>query len=539
MQTEYDVIIRNGTIYDGSGSVPFKGDIAINGQKIVEISPSIKTPAKQVVDASGMAVAPGFINVMSWAPIAMLVDGKSQSDLRQGVTLEVFGEAWSEGPLNEKMKKEGIEHLGDLKYDITWTTLGQFLDHLASHGISNNIASYVGATTLRIYAIGYDDRPPTPKELDLMRQLTAQAMEEGALGVSSALIYPPGSYAKTEELVELAKVASKYKGIYISHIRSEGNAFLEAIDELLTIAREANIRTEIYHLKAMGSMNWDKMDAVIEKVEASRTAGMPITADMYTYTAGAAGIAATMPPWVQEGGQEAFLKRLRDPEIRARLHVEMTTPTDQWENMLQMVGKPENIKLLGFNTAALKPLTGKTLAEVCTMRGTDPVDTIIDLILEDSSNVGAAFFHISEDNIRKQLRLPWVCLGSDSESSAPEGDFLKSSTHPRGYGTFARFLGKYVRDEKVVSLQEAVRKITSLPASTLQLNGRGSLKVGYYADVAIFDPAAIKDNATFENPFQYATGVAHVFVNGVQVLKDGEHTGAKPGQVVRGPGYKG
>jgi len=536
--TDYDLIIRNGMIYDGSGDKPYKGDVAVNGTFIAKIGDLGKATACQEVDADGLAVSPGFINVMSWAPITMLVDGRSQSDIRQGVTLEVFGEAWSEGPLTPEMKKAVIEGQGDLKYDIPWNTLGEFLDHLAGHGISANVASYVGATTLRIYALGYEDRCPTPLEMDLMRRLAAQAMQEGALGVSTALIYPPGSYARTEELVELAKVASQYGGIYISHLRGEGNGFLEALDEFLTIARQANIRSEIYHLKAMGESNWHKMETVIARVEEARRNGMQITADMYTYQAGATGIAATMPPWVQEGGHEAWIARLKDPAVRARLHVEMSTPTDQWENMLLMVGKPENILLMGFKSAELKTLTGKSLAEVAALRGKSPIDTIIDLCIEDNNDVGAAFFHISEDNIRRQLQLPWVCLGSDSESSAPEGDFLKSSTHPRAYGTFARFLGHYVRDEKLLTLEEAVRKITSLPADTLRLEKRGWLRPGYFADIAVFDPAKVKDNATYANPRQYASGMVHVFVNGQQVLKLGEHTHAFPGMVVRGPGYQ-
>lgn len=535
--SDFDLIIRNGTLYDGSGNDPVIGDLAIRGQKIIAIGKLGNVSAKKEIDASGLAVAPGFINVMSWAPISMLVDGRSQSDIRQGVTLEVFGEAWSEGPLTEEMKKGVIADQGDLKYDVPWNTLGEFLDHLVGHGVSANVASYLGATTLRINAIGYDNRAATPQEMEHIRQLTAQAMEEGALGVSSALIYPPGSYAPTEELIEMAKVAAKYNGIYISHIRSEGNGFLEAMDEFLTIAREAKIWAEIYHLKAMGQMNWQKMDQVIEKVNKARAEGLHITADMYTYPAGAAGLGATMPPWVQEGGLEPWLMRLKDPAIRKRLHEEMSTPTNQWENMLLMVGEAKNILTLGFRTEALKPLAGKTLAEISAMRKTDPIDTIIDLILEDQSNIHVAYFHMAEDNIRKQLALPWTCLGSDAESSAPEGDFLKSSTHPRAYGCFSRFLGKYVRDEKIVPLKEAIRKLTSLPAGNLKLKERGWLKPDYYADVVVFDPATIQDHATFAEPYQYSSGVSHVVVNGELVLFNGDHTGAKPGMVVRGPGY--
>ena len=538
MQKKFDTIIQNGIIYDGSGEKPFRADIGINGKLIAAIGDLKNAEAEKLIDASGLAVSPGFINVMSWAPIPMLYDGRSQSDIRQGVTLEVFGEAWSEGPLSEAMKEEQSEQPGDIQYDITWTTLGEFLQQLEDKGISNNVASYLGSTTLRIYAIGYEDREPTEEEMELMRSLTHQAMQEGAMGVSTALIYPPGSYASTEELIELAKVVSEYDGIYISHLRSEGNAFLEGVDELLRIAKEANIRAEIYHLKAMGKDNWHKMDLVIEKVEKARAEGMQITADMYTYPAGGTGIAATMPPWVQEGGHEAFIARLKDPQTRAKIKAEMGVSSDEWENMYLMVGKPENIILVGFNTEKMKSLTGKTLAEVSKMRGTDPFDTIIDIIIEDNNNVGAVFFSMSEDNIRKQIQLPWVSLGSDASSQAPEGAFLKSSTHPRAYGNFARFLGKYVREEGLLPLEEAVRKMTSFPAKNLRIKQRGSLKEGYYADIAIFDPAKVIDKADFQKPQQYAEGMLHVFVNGEQVLKDGEHTNAMPGMFVKGPGYR-
>lgn len=538
MSSIYDLIIRNGKIYDGGGLSPFFGDIAIKGQYIEKVGNLGDANALTEIDVRGLAVSPGFINVMSWAPITLLHDGRSQSDIRQGVTLEVFGEAWSEGPLNEDMKKNQLEYQGDIKYDITWTTLGEFLDQLAERGVSTNIASYVGATTLRIYAVGFDDRPPDSKEMALMRCLAAQAMEEGAMGISSALIYPPGSYARTDELIELAKVSAEYNGIYISHMRSEGNSFQEATDELIEIARKARIWAEIYHLKAMGAMNWHKMDQVIEKVNAAREEGLHITADMYTYTAGGAGIGSTMPQWVQEGGLEAWISRLKDPEIRKRLHKEMTTPTKEWENTYLMSGKPENMILIAFDSEELKPLAGKTLAEVSAMRGTHPVDTLMDLVIEDHSNVGMVYFMMSEDNLAKQIQMPWVCIGSDAPSQAPEGDFLKSSCHPRAYGTFARYLAKYVREQKLIPLEEAIRKITSFPADNLKIQKRGWLKPGYFADIAIFDPQKIQDHATFADPQVYATGMQHVFVNGVQVLRNGEHTGALPGQVVRGPGYQ-
>jgi N-acyl-D-amino-acid deacylase len=537
-QTEYDLIIRNGAIYDGSGSAPSIGDVAINGDTIAAVGRLSNARSRTEIDAKGLAVAPGFINMLSWATDSLIVDGRSQGDIRQGVTLEVFGEGWSMGPLNEKMKKEAVEQQGDIKYDIEWATLDEYLEHLVKRGISPNVASFVGATTVRIYVLGYEDRPPTPQELDKMRQLVRQAMEEGALGVGSSLIYAPAFYAKTDELIELCKVAAEYGGMYISHIRSEGNRLLEAVDELITIAREAKIPAEIYHLKAAGKSNWHKMDAVIKKVEAARTQGLKITADMYTYPAGATGLDAAMPPWVQEGGLKEWINRLKDPTIRERVKREMTTPTDKWENLFLAAGSPENLLLVEFKNDALKPLTGKTLAEVAKMRGKSPEETAMDLVIEDGSRVGTVYFLMSEENIKKQIALPWVSFGSDAGSLAPEGVFLKSSTHPRAYGNFARLLGKYVRDEKVITLQEAIRRLTSLPASNLKLDRRGMLKTGYFADIAIFDPAKIQDYATFEKPHQYSTGMIHVFVNGVQVLKDGEHTGAKPGRVVRGSGWK-
>lgn len=538
MSEEYDVILRNGSIYDGSGTEPYRGDVAINGHKIVATGDLKNAKARRELDVSGLAVAPGFINVMSWAPVSSLEDGRSQSEIRQGITLEVFGEAWSEGPLTEAMRKEVIRDQGDIKYDVPWTTLGEFLEYLAAKGVSTNIASYLGATTLRIYALGYEDRDPTTEELDLMRRLTRQAMEEGAMGVSTALIYAPGSYAKTEEIIALAKEASAYGGVYISHVRSEGNAFLEAIDELITIAKEAKIHAEIYHLKAMGKDNWYKMELALQKVEDARAQGLDITADMYTYTAGATGLDAVMPGWVQEGGYHAWAERLKDPQVRQRLRQEMSTPTNEWENMLLMSGGPENVQLAEFKNDDLKYLTGKTLAEAASMLGKDIYDTIFDLVIEDGSRVGTIYFTMTEDNLRRQIRKPWVCFGSDAASVAPEGVFLKSNPHPRAYGNFARLLGKYVREEKIISLSEAVRRMTSFPAQNLSIKGRGWLKPGYFADIAVFDPEKIKDNATFSEPHQYAEGMVHVFVNGVQVLNEGEHTGAKPGQVVRGPGYK-
>jgi len=529
---EYDLVIRNGTIYDGGGAMPITGDVAINADTIAAIGKLDNARGKQEIEAKGMAVAPGFINMLSWATTSLIEDGRSQSDIRQGVTLEVFGEGWSMGPLNEKMKQEDKEQQGDLKYDITWTTLGEYLDHLVKRGISPNIASFIGATTVRIHEIGFANRPPTPGELERMKALVRQAMEEGALGVGSSLIYAPAFYAKTDELIELCKVAAEYGGMYISHMRSEGNRLLESVDELITIARAAKIPAEIYHLKAGGRQNWGKMDEVIAKVESARAEGLRITADMYTYTAGATGLDASMPPWVQEGGYKEWARRLQDPAIRKRVVKEMTTPTDEWENLFLHAG-PENVLFIGFKSDSLKPLTGKSLAEVAKRRGSTPPETAIDLVIQDGSRVEAVYFLMSEDNVKKQIALPWVSFDSDAESSAPEGVFLKSSTHPRAYGNFARLLGKYVRDEKVIPLEEAIRKLTSLPAANLGIARRGALQSGYYADVVVFDPNQIQDHATFEEPQQYATGMVHVFVNGTRVLKDGEHTSAKPGRVVR------
>ncbi|MCH8124937.1 D-aminoacylase [candidate division KSB1 bacterium] len=538
-QKKYDVVIRNGNVYDGSGDAAYLADLAIKADTIAFIGEIEANAGKTEIDASGMAVSPGFINMLSWATTSLIEDGNSQGDIRQGVTLEVFGEGWSMGPLNEKMKEERKSSQGDIKYDIEWTTLGEYLEYLEKRGISTNIASFVGATTVRIHEIGFEDRPPTDEELQRMKDLVRQAMEEGAVGVGSSLIYPPAFYAKTDELIELCKVAAEYGGMYISHMRNEGNQLLEAVDELLTIAREANIPAEIYHLKAAGDANWPKMDQVIKKVEAAQKEGLKITADMYTYVAGATGLSATMPPWVQEGGFDAWIERLKDTNTRNRVIREMITPTDEWENLLMLAGSADKVLLVGFKSEGLKPLTGKTLAEVAEMRQKSPEETAIELVIEDSSRVEAVYFLMTEDNIKKQIALPWVAFDSDAGSLAPEGVFLKSNPHPRAYGNFARLLGKYVRDEKVIPLQEAIRRLTSFPAGNLKIKNRGLLKAGYFADVVIFDPAKIQDHATFEKPHQYSTGVHHVFVNGEQVLKDGEHTGAKPGRVVRGPGWKG
>lgn len=538
MKTHYDVLIRNGTIYDGSGKAPIVGDVAINRDTVAAIGTLTNARGRIEIDAQGLAVAPGFINMLSWANESLMEDGRSQSGIRQGVTLEIFGEGESMGPLNPKMKKDMVEQQADIKYDIRWTTLNEYLEFLVNRGVSPNVASFVGATTVRIHEIGYADRPPTPAELDRMRVLVRQAMKDGALGVGSSLIYAPAFYAQTDELIALAKVASEYGGIYISHLRSEGNRFLEALDELIAIAKEANVPAEIYHLKAAGEENWQKLDTAIQKIEAARAAGLRITADMYTYTAGATGLDAAMPPWVQEGGYNEWAGRLKDPAVRERVKREMVTPTDQWESLYLAAGSPTNILLIGFKSETLKPLTGKTLAEVAKMRGKSPEETAIDLVVEDGSRVGTVYFLMSEKNVRQQIKLPWVSFGSDAASLAPEGAFLKSNPHPRAYGNFARLLGKYVREEGLIPLEEAIRRLTSLPAENLKLDRRGALQAGYFADVVVFDPAKIHDHATFDHPHQYATGVVHVFVNGTQVLKSGEHTGAKPGRVVRGAGWK-
>lgn len=537
--TSYDTIIRGGTIYNGLGGEPFIADVAFEADKISAIGDLSKFSATEEIDATGLAVAPGFINMLSWAPVALLVDGKSQSDIRQGVTLEVFGEGQSMGPLSEQMKNDEAESQGDLKYDVGWTTLGEYLDHAVARGVSPNIASFVGATTVRIHELGYEDRAPTEAEMDRMRGLVRQAMEEGALGLGSSLIYAPAFYADTNELIELSKVVAEYNGLYISHMRSEGNRLIESVEELLTIAREADVRAEIYHLKAAGKANWSKLDNVIEMVEQARSEGVEVTADIYPYTAGATGLDAAMPPWVQEGGYNAWADRLRDPDTRKKVALEMATPTDDWENLYLAAGSAENVLLVGFKSEALKPLTGKTLAEVSAMRGTSPEETAIDLVIEDGSRVESVYFLMSEENIRKKLKQPWVSIDSDAGSLASEGVFLKSNPHPRAYGTFARVLGKYVREEQVISLAEAVRRLTALPAENLKIQKRGQLQVGYFADVTVFNPDTIIDHATFEQPHQYATGMQHVFVNGEQVLADGEHTGALPGRVVRGPGWTG
>ncbi len=536
---EYDLVIRNAVIYDGSGGAPIRGAIAVDGDTIAAIGDLPDAHGVYEIDAKGMAVSPGFINMLSWATVSLIADGRGMSDIKQGVTLEVMGEGGSMGPFNAKMKAEEQQYQGDIKYEVNWNTLGEYLQMLEKKGVSPNVASFVGATTVRVHELGYEDRPPTPEELARMQALVRQAMEEGALGVGSSLIYAPAFYADTEELIALCKAAAEYGGMYITHMRSEGNRLLEGVDEVIRIAKEAGLPAEIYHLKAGGKNNWAKMDKVIAKIDSARAAGIRITTDMYTYVAGATGLDASMPPWVQEGGYGAWSSRLKNPATRARVKKEMRSDAQDWENLYFAAGDASNLLLVEFVTDSLKKYTGKTLAEVAALRGTDPEETAMDLVIQDGSRVGTVYFLMSEDNVRKQIQLPYMSFGSDAGAPAAEGAFLKSSTHPRAYGNFARLLGKYVRDEQLIPLEEAIRKLTSQPANHLGIKQRGLLKPGYFADIVIFDPGSIRDHASFEKPHQYATGVQHVWVNGVHVLKDGEHTGAKPGRFVRGPGWKG
>ncbi|HTE30517.1 MAG TPA: D-aminoacylase [Chryseolinea sp.] len=534
----FDIIVRNGTVYDGSGGDPKKADIGIRADTIARIGDLGNATATREIDANGLAIAPGFINMLSWATETLLLDGKSQGDIRQGVTLEVFGEGISMGPLNDDIRKGMISQMRDYSFDIPWTTLGEYLEWLEKKGVSCNVASFVGATTLRIHELGMANRPPTAEELERMEVLAKQGMEEGAMGIGASLIYAPASYSKTEELIALCKVAAEYGGMYITHMRSEGNTIFDAVDETIRIAREASIPAEIYHLKMAGKDNWGKLDSVIARIDRANKAGAKITADMYTYTAGATGLDASMPPWVQEGGINQWMRRMQDPAVRKKVIQEMRTPTDSWENLLLMAGSPDNVLLVGFANDSLKRFTGKTLAEVARIYGKSPEETAMDLVIADSTRISTVYFMMSEDNIKRQLQLPYVSLGSDAESSAPEGVFLKSSTHPRAYGNFARLLSKYVRDEHVITLQEAIRRLTSLPASNMHIKKRGSLQPGFHADIVMFDPQKIQDHATFEKPHQYATGMMYVIVNGTVVLDKGEHTGATPGRVVRGPGWK-
>src|SRR5690606_16172870 len=532
--------VRNGLAYDGGGGAPRRVDVAVRGDRIAALlPPGNDATATRELDARGRAVAPGFINVLSWANESLIADGRGMSDTRQGITLEIFGEGWSMGPMTDSMKALALAQQGDIRYPIEWTTLGDYLEHLEARGITPNVASFVGATTVRIHVLGEDDVQPTPEQLARMQDLVREAMAEGALGVGASLIYPPAAFAEPGELVALAQAAAESGGGYIAHMRSEADRLLEALAETIAIARATGQRAEAYHLKAAGEKNWPKMQQAIDLIAAARAEGLPVSADMYAYTAGATGLTAGLPSWVQAGGTEAMLRRLRDPAIRARVIAEMRDPDVDWENIRLLTGSDERVLLIDFKNPALKPLLGKTLAEVASERGAGPEETLIDLVVEDEGRAGAAYFLMSEENVELGLKQPWVSLGSDAESSAPEGVFLLSGSHPRAYGNVARFLGHYVRDRGLMPLEEAIHRLTGLPAANWKLRDRGCLAVGCHADIVVFDPATIAAHATYDAPQQYATGVGDVFVNGVQVLRDGEHTGALPGRVVRGPGWKG
>lgn len=531
-----DVIIKGGTVYDGTGAEGRVADVAIRGDRIAAVGDFPNTSARNTIDAHGLAVAPGFINMLSWSTESLIQDGRSQSEIRQGVTSEIMGEGNSMGPLNDRMKERYVREQKDIKYEIKWNTLAEYLRYLEKRGVSCNVASYLGATTVREYVIGLEDKQPTPEQLEQMREVVRREMEAGALGIGTSLIYPPAFYAKTDELIELCKVAAKYRGKYISHMRSEGNQLLESLDELIRISREAGIPAELYHIKAAGEKNWRKEDELLARIEAAQKEGLKITANMYTYTAAGTGLDACLPPWTEDGGYPALFKRLRDPAMREKIAAEVRLDSDAWENLYLDAGSPDKILLVGFKSEKLKPLTGKSLAEVAKMRGKDPIETIMDLLSEDESRIDTVYFLMSEENVKKELAKPWISFGSDEASQAPAGVFLRSNPHPRAYGNFARVLGKYAREEKVLTLPEAVRRLSALPATNLGLDHRGLLQEGMFADVVVFDPAEIADRATFEKPHQYAVGMKHVFVNGVQVLKDGEHTGAKPGRALWGPG---
>ena len=537
-EARYDVLIRGGTVYDGTGGAPYVADVAVQGDRIVRIAPHLEGTAATEIDARGKAVSPGFINMLAHPEESLLVDHRALSDLVQGVTLEVMGED-SMGPLSPPMKTELATRQGDLKYPVDWTTLGEYLDGLQRRGVSPNVASFVGAGTVRENLFLANSTQPTQAQLDTMRGLVRQAMEEGALGVTTALIYAPNTFARTPELIALAQESARCGGIYIAHIRSEGDRLLEAVDETIDIARASGAPAEIYHFKQSGQDNWGKLDAAIARIERARADGVRITADMYTYVAGATGLDAAMPTWVQDGGYDAWAARLKDPAIRARVLAEMKVrhPAD-WENLLGAAG-PEGTLLLAFKNPALKPYTGKTLAEVARLRGVSPEEAAIELVVEDGTRVGVAYFLMSEDNVRREVALPWMSFGSDEEAPAPEGAFLKSHNHPRAYGNFARVLARYVRDEHRLTLAEAVRKLSGAPAQVLSLKDRGLLKPGYYADIVVFDPATVQDHATFERPHQLTTGVEDVLVNGGFALRDGKATGAATGRVVRGRAWTG
>jgi N-acyl-D-amino-acid deacylase len=537
-ETDFDVLVVGGFVYDGSGNPLIRADVGIKGDRIVFVGVRPQTTAKTLIQAEGLAVAPGFINMLSWSTDSLLADGRGQSEVREGVTTQIMGEGSSWGPVNAAIKKRMKSEQVDIKYEIEWTTLSDYLYFLQRKGISQNVASFLGATTVREYVLGLENKKPTADQLNQMRKLVEQEMRDGALGIGTALEYAPAYYADTEELIALCKAAAPYKGKYITHMRSEGERLLEGIDEVIRICREAKVPAEIYHFKAAGKKNWNKMDAAIAKVKAARDQGLAITADMYCYTAGAAPLTACIPPWAMEGGEKAMRRRLRDPDSRHRILEDIRNKAD-WPNFYRNAASPDNVLLISFKQDALKPLQGKTLAQIAQLRSKDPLETLLDLLTEDESSIGTAYFITAEENIRKLVGLPWISFGSDEAAQAPEGVFLKSLPHPRAYGNFARVLGKYVREEKLLTLEAAIRKMTYLPATNLGLDHRGLLKPGYFADVVVFDPKTIADKSTYENPHQYAVGMKHVFVNGVQVLKDGTHTGAKPGRALWGPGKAG
>ncbi len=534
----YDIVVRHGTVYDGTGQPARRADVGIRGDRIAAVGDLSRAVAATDIDATGKAVAPGFINVLSWAGTALIADGRGMSDLKQGVTLEIMGEGDSGGPLNAAMKERLLARQSDIRYPIDWTGFGDYLDALVRRGVSPNVASFVGATTVREYVLGEDDVDPTPAQLAEMQDLVRQAMREGALGVGSSLIYAPAFFAETPELVALVRAAAESGGGHVSHVRNESQGLGEAIAELIEITRAAGGHGEVYHLKAAGEANWGRMATAIAQIEAARREGVDVAANMYAYTAGSTGLDASMPLWVQAGGLDAWVARLKDPTLRARVIEDIRHPPAGEENLFRTAGSPDRVLFVGFRNPALKPLTGKTLAEVMALRGTSAEETIVDLVAEDHSRVQSIYFLMSEENVKLGLAQPWVSLGSDAAALAPEGVFLKSSTHPRAYGNVARLLGKYVREEKVMSLEEAVRRLTRLPATNWKLEDRGCLEPRCYADVVVFDPATVADRATYDRPAQYAVGVAHVLVNGVPVIRDGEHTGATPGRVVRGPGYR-
>ncbi|MEY4953669.1 MAG: hypothetical protein RL299_2093 [Pseudomonadota bacterium] len=535
----YDTVVRGGTVFDGLGGAGIEADVGIVGGRIAAIGKLGKARGALEIDARGAAVAPGFINVLSWSTESLIADGRSQGDIRQGVTLEVMGEGSSMGPLNAEMKARAVREQGAFKYPVEWTSLADYLGYLERKGVSCNVASFIGAGTLRTHTVGYDDVRANWSQIAQMVWLVEAEMKAGALGIGSSLIYAPDNFANTEELILLAATAAAHGGSYISHIRNEGELYLEALDELIDIGRRSGARVQMYHMKPAGRDNWDKADMGHARMDAARKVGIDVSANVYTYTASATGLDASMPLWVQQGGRDEWIARLKDPAIRARVIAEMRSPPVGWSNTYRNAGGAENVILLGFQNPALKVLTGKTLAEVAKLRGTSPEDTMVDLVIEDGTRVDTAYYTMSEENLIKNLRSPWTMLGSDAASMATEGHFLLKNTHPRAYGNFARFLGRYVRDQKVLGLGEAIRRLTSLPAQQLGLRGRGRLALGYAADVVVFDPAKIEDHATFAKPHQYATGVSEVLVNGTAVLRGGEHTGAKPGRFVKGPGWRG